>query len=79
MADVHVVYALAGEARGDLLALLLDVEDEREEALDIGRGHVVAVGALDERLALEVEDCDEAGHTPAKHEQPARNQRKHRK
>jgi hypothetical protein len=69
MADVHVVYALAGEAGGDLLALLLEVKDEGEEALDIGRGDVVAVRALDERLALEVEDSYKAGHGVGKQSQ----------
>ena len=62
VADVHVVYALIGEAGRHLLALLLDVEDEREEAVDVGGGDIVAVGALDEWFALEVEDRYQAGH-----------------
>lgn len=59
---VHEVDALAGEARRHLLPLLLDVEDEREEALDVGQGHVVAVRSLYEGLPLQIQDCDEARH-----------------
>jgi len=62
MADVHVIYALTGEAWGDLLALLLDVEDEGKEPFDIGRGYVVAIRPLDERLALEIEDSNKGSH-----------------
>jgi hypothetical protein len=54
MTDVHVVYALAREAGGDLLALLLDVEDEGEKALDVGWGYIVSIGPLYERLPFEI-------------------------
>jgi hypothetical protein len=54
VADVHVIYALTGETRGDLLALLLNVEDEGKETLDVGRGNIVAITALDERFTLEI-------------------------
>jgi hypothetical protein len=54
MPDVHVVDALAREAGRDLLALLLDVEHDRHEALDVRCGHIVLVRARDERLALQV-------------------------
>ena len=62
MADMHVVDALAGDAGSYLLAILLDVENKGQEALYVGGGDIVAVGALDEGFALEVEDGDEAGH-----------------
>ena len=62
MADVHVIHAFAREAGHHLLALLLEVEHDRQELFDVARGHVVAVGPLDERLALQVEDRDQAGH-----------------
>jgi hypothetical protein len=62
MADMHVVDALAGDAGSYLLAVLLDVEDKGQEALYVGGGDIVAVGALNEGFALEVEDGDEAGH-----------------
>jgi hypothetical protein len=52
--DVDVVDALAREARRELLALLLDVEHDRHEALDARPRHVVPVRALDQRLALQV-------------------------
>jgi hypothetical protein len=58
MADVHVVYALVGETGCDLLAFLLHLETEREESFDVGAWDIVSVGALDKRLALEIEDCD---------------------
>jgi len=58
MADMHVVYALAGETGCDLLALLLHVEAQREKSFDVGGWDIVSVGALNERLALEIEDCD---------------------
>ena len=58
MADVHVVYALVGKTGCDLLAFLLHLEAEREESFDVGGRDIVSVGALDERLALEIEDCD---------------------
>lgn len=60
--DVHEVDALAGEARRDLLPFLLDVEHERQKALDVRERHVIAVGALDKGLALQIEDGDEGGH-----------------
>lgn len=62
MADVHVVDTLPGKARRDLLSLLLQVEYDGQETFDVGRGDIVAVRALDEGLALEVEDGDQAGH-----------------
>ena len=62
MPDMHIVDSLVGEARCDLLPVLLDFQNEREEALDIRGGDIVAVRALDEGLALEIEDSDEAGH-----------------
>jgi hypothetical protein len=58
MADVHVVYALVGETRCDLLAFLLHLETEWEESFDVGGWDIVSVRALDERLALEIEDGD---------------------
>lgn len=53
VADVEVVDALAGEARRDVRAVLLLLEDEWEEALDRARGHVVPVRALDQGLRNE--------------------------
>lgn len=52
--DVHIVDAFPREARSDLLALLLDVEYDRHEALETGRRHIVLVRPLNERLALQV-------------------------
>lgn len=62
MADVHVVYALTGDTRGDLLTLLFDIKDEGEKAFNIGWGHIVSVGALDEGLSLEIEDGYQTSH-----------------
>ena len=58
MADVHVVYTLVGETGCELLTLLLHLEAQREKSFDVGCWDIVSVGALDERLALEIEDCD---------------------
>jgi len=59
MADVHVINALAGETGGDLLAVLLNLQDERQK-LFYGRGiHIVPIRSLDQRLALEVQDRDQ--------------------
>jgi hypothetical protein len=38
------------------LVVLLHVEQQGQEAVDLGQGEVVAVVALDERLALQIED-----------------------
>jgi hypothetical protein len=65
--DVHVVDTLIGEARRDRDVLLLHVEDEGQEALDVGRGNVIAIRPLYQglgsapvgggsHLALDVED-----------------------
>ena len=56
MADVHVVHGISREARRHLLTLFFEFEDYGQEAFDVGRGDVIAVGTLDEWLALEVED-----------------------
>lgn len=58
MADVHVVYALVGETWCELLTLLFHLEAKREKSFDVVGRDIVSVGALDERLALEIEDCD---------------------
>lgn len=57
--DVHVVDALGRETRCDLLALLFDIEDQRQKTFDCGGVDIIAVSALDEWLALEVEDGNE--------------------
>lgn len=48
---MHEVDAVRGEARRDLDAVLLHVEDEREEALELRWRDVVPVRSLDERLS----------------------------
>ena len=58
MSDVHVVYALVRETGCELLAFLLHLEAQREKSFDEGGRDIVSVGTLDERLALEIEDCD---------------------
>lgn len=55
MADVKVVDAHAREARGHVRAVLLLLEDERQEALDRARGNIVAVRPLDQRLQAQGE------------------------
>lgn len=62
MSDVHIVDALIAETRRHLLALLLNVQHQGQEALDVGCGDIVAIRALDERFALEIENRDETGH-----------------
>ena len=47
MADVHIVHALVGETRRDLLAFLLHLEAQRKKSFDICGWDVVSVGALD--------------------------------
>ena len=56
MADVHVIHGISREAWRHLLTLFFELEDYGQEPFDVGRGDVIAVGTLDERLALEVED-----------------------
>jgi hypothetical protein len=51
---VDVVDALPREAWCDLLSFLLNVEDDRHEALDVRGGDIVLVRPLDERLALKI-------------------------
>jgi len=58
MADVHVVYALVGETGRELLTFLLHLEAQWEKSFDVGGWDIVSVGALDEGLALKIEDCD---------------------
>ena len=62
MPDVHVIYPLPGEARRDLLSLLFQVKDYGQELLNVRRRNIVAIGPLDEGLALEVEYCNQACH-----------------
>lgn len=62
MADMHVVNPLPRKARRDLLPLLLQVQYYRQETVDVCWRYIVAVRTLDEGLALQVEDCDQAGH-----------------
>ena len=59
---MHVIDTLPRETRRDLLALLLELENDGQELLDVARRHVVAVRPLDERLALQVQDRDQARH-----------------
>ena len=56
MANVHVVHGISGEARRHLLTLFFEFENYGQEPFDVGRGDIIAVGALDEWLSLEVED-----------------------
>lgn len=58
MADVHVVYALVGEAGCELLAFLLHFEAQWEKSFDVGSRNIVSVRTLDERFPLEIEDSD---------------------
>lgn len=58
MPDVHVVYTLVGKTGCELLTFLLHLEAQRKESFDVGGRDIVSVRALDERLALEIEDCD---------------------
>ena len=62
MPDVHVIHPLPGEARRDLLSLLFQVKDYGQELLNVRRRNIVAIGPLDEGLALEVEYCNQACH-----------------
>lgn len=62
MSDVHKVDSLISEAGSDLLALLLEFEDKREEALYLSSRNIVSVRTLNKRLSFEVEDGYEAGH-----------------
>ena len=62
MSDVHVINALLRETRELLLPLLLHLEQMGQELVDIRWRHVVPVRPLDEGLALQVEDGDQAGH-----------------
>lgn len=63
---MHVIYSLAGETRWNWLTLLLHVQNERHEALEVCEGavfaKVIAITALDEGFALDVENCNETGH-----------------
>ena len=65
MADVHIIDTLSCETWSHLLSLLLEIEDYWQEAFDVGGRDVVAVGALDQGFALEVEDGDEGSHLGA--------------
>ena len=56
MADVHVIHGISREAWRHLLTLFFEFEDYGQKPFDVGRRNVIAVGTLDERLALEVED-----------------------
>lgn len=58
MANVHVVHALVGETGRELLTFLLHLEAQWEESFDICCRNIVSVRALNERFALEIEDCD---------------------
>lgn len=62
MPNMEVVDPSAREARRHVRAVLLLLQDEREEALDGGRGNVVPVRALNEGLALKVEDGYDGAH-----------------
>ena len=62
MSDVHVVDALARETGSDLLPFLLDIENEREESLDVGWRYIVSVRPLDQWLAFEVQNSDQGRH-----------------
>lgn len=64
VSDEHVVDALAGKARAHCASavLLFHVEQERQEALDLGQRNVIAIRSLDQRLALDVDDGHERGH-----------------
>lgn len=44
------------------MSFFLEIEDNWEELLDVAWWNIVAVGTLDERLALEIEDGEEACH-----------------
>ena len=60
--DVHVIHPLSRETRRDLLSLLFQVKDYGQELLNVRRRNIVAIGPLDEGLALEVEYCNQACH-----------------
>ena len=62
---MHVVDALVAETGRYLLAFLLNVQHQRQEAFDVRCGYIVAIRALDEGFALEIENRDEAGHGAA--------------
>lgn len=49
-----------------MLAFLFEFQYNRHELFDVRRGDIVAVGPLNERFALEVEDGDQAGHGDAR-------------
>lgn len=55
---VEVVHAFSCETGRDLGPIFLKVEYDGQKTLDARGGHVVPIGPLDERLALEVEDGD---------------------
>jgi len=62
MSDVHIIYALTGEARGDLLAFLLNIEDKWQKPFDIRWRYIISVGALYEGFAFQVENGHQARH-----------------